>query len=365
MSFSFKFSENDLSDDELNDSKLQESSQISPDRVICNPLDVKWLESENIKQPKWEYVDTILSSLHNVRLSFEKILTPQFGLPLYRRELFDIKHQLMSEIDDSIEHNSELEILMGETNEDLRKNIYEGGLKSWECSIDLVDFISQQSLSRFSTIIELGCGTSLPSEYLFTEYLKTNSKKGINFILSDYNESVLRLVTIPNLIISWAVTTLKPIQWKELQTLQESSVSILHDELLLTEQLINAFKVDLTKRNISINLISGTWGRQFHNLIDGTIPIDDLLILTSETIYHPDTLPIISETLIEIIKKNKLSHKYIKVFLAAKDIYFGVGGSIIEFENYMVKRIQEEKLSIELEHFKVNAGLRRSIIQIE
>ena len=50
----------------------------------------------------------------------------------------------MLETDAQSNNNStELDILLGDTSEDLRKNIYEGGLKSWECSYDLVDLLSE------------------------------------------------------------------------------------------------------------------------------------------------------------------------------------------------------------------------------
>ena len=42
---------------------------------------------------------------------------------------------------------------------DLVSGLYEGGLKVWECSFDLVDYIAQND-EEFNgkTILELGCG---------------------------------------------------------------------------------------------------------------------------------------------------------------------------------------------------------------
>lgn len=42
---------------------------------------------------------------------------------------------------------------------DLVSGVYEGGLKVWECSLDLVDYIyANASLFENKTILELGCG---------------------------------------------------------------------------------------------------------------------------------------------------------------------------------------------------------------
>jgi len=40
------------------------------------------------------------------------------------------------------------------TEEDIRSNLYEGGLKSWECSIDLVKELASSGTS-ISTVIEV------------------------------------------------------------------------------------------------------------------------------------------------------------------------------------------------------------------
>lgn len=199
------------------------------------------------------------------------------------------------------------------------------------------------------------------------EYLRSNINTGINFTLCDYNESVIRLVSIPNLIVSWAKTVISNEQWIELQASEDSNIPIASDELLLTEKLLEAFKSDLEFRNVSFSFISGSWGRKFMDVLieHKATPLSNTLILTAETIYQPDTLPVISETLIELIVDNKKNSYPVKCLLAAKDIYFGVGGSIVDFENYIAKRIATDNLPLCLNKFKVNAGLKRSIVLIE
>ena len=46
---------------------------------------------------------------------------------------------------------------------DLVPGQYEGGLKVWECSVDLLDFfLRSPELHGLSNVLELGCGSGLP-----------------------------------------------------------------------------------------------------------------------------------------------------------------------------------------------------------
>lgn len=371
MSFSFGFTSNDFDDDEL---VAQPEASIEPiqkngeNDTHDNPLDSGFLLQSNVVQPKVENLETLLQGLKDVRLAFEEFQSPLYKRPLIRRELFDVKHQLMLETDtDSSNNSTELDILLGDTSEDLRKNVYEGGLKSWECSYDLVDLLSEKidkTINNIDAVLEIGCGTALPSEFLFkSALLRDDTSSNLKFILSDYNASVLRLVTIPNLIITWAKTVLTNEEWCALQKGESEDIPVNSEELLLSSDLLTAFYDDIQRRNITIVLISGSWGRKFNNLIhEVLLDSKKVLLLTSETIYQPDNLPVIAETILDIHSSPQTE---VQTYVAAKDIYFGVGGSIVEFENYLNKKITSGNLPIRSERFKVNSGLKRSIICIE
>ncbi|SMN20581.1 similar to Saccharomyces cerevisiae YIL110W HPM1 AdoMet-dependent methyltransferase involved in a novel 3-methylhistidine modification of ribosomal protein Rpl3p [Maudiozyma saulgeensis] len=368
MSFSFGFTTDDLENDPSGTSST--TSNIDPQtNDSINPLDATELTGSDIIQPKIENVDDILRSLKDVRVSYEAIDVPSMdrneinSARLFRRDLFDMKHQLMSEDNNttlSKDDDDELDILM---HEDLRKNIYEGGLKSWECSIDLVKLLNdgfnntqELNFDQINCITEIGCGTALPSQYIFSQYLKQNRSSGLKLILTDYNSSALRLATIPNIILAWVNAVLDK---EQLSKLQPDDISMNYDEeIMFSAALLEAFNQDIKNKNISLEFISGSWGRKFSNylndMLSSTTTSNELLVLTSETIYQPDHLPLISETLIEL--KQNTHFEKVNTMVAAKDIYFGVGGSLIEFENYLRKK------NVQFDTRKVNAGLKRSIV---
>lgn len=62
-----------------------------------------------------------------------------------RRELFDVRIQLMAEDDEPeapARANSTAGPMLGQ--DDIKTSIYEGGLKSWECALDLVTLLASE-----------------------------------------------------------------------------------------------------------------------------------------------------------------------------------------------------------------------------
>lgn len=100
------------------------------------------------------------------------------------------------------------------------------------------------------------------------------------------------------------------------------------------------------------------------NIVHELIPEmsnQDNLILTSETIYSPPILPVVGEMLLELTYNAKPL-----TILTAKDIYFGVGGSVNQLLQYLEDRNKalsnEDKCYWNVE--KVDSHLKRSIITI-
>jgi protein-histidine N-methyltransferase len=70
-------------------------------------------------------------------------------ITLLRRDLFDARFQILNQDECDDQHvdkevkGKAKEVFVDEQS-DLVKGVYEGGLKTWECSLDLVDCLDQQ-----------------------------------------------------------------------------------------------------------------------------------------------------------------------------------------------------------------------------
>ncbi len=112
----------------------------------------------------------------------------------------------------SSKSSTSLEKLLAQSDSDLLPQVYEGGFKIWECAIDLICFIKQQSEplqgdaaagssssqqrlfpSGFhgQRVVELGCGHAFPA--LFT------LQRGASYVaMQDYNSEVIEDCTVDN-----------------------------------------------------------------------------------------------------------------------------------------------------------------------
>lgn len=188
---------------------------------------------------------------------------------------------------------------------------YEGGLKTWECSIDLLNFlILEQNFikSQVSNVLEVGCGSGLPG--IFCYKISSNPKL---FVFQDFNQNVLESVTLPNIILN----------------LKNQNSPLEH------------FK-----------FFYGDW-KNFPKKLPEEKSFD--LILTSETIYRSESYPV----LLEIFSHALSTKKDARVLLAAKDYYFGLGGSVQQFSKFATSKGWNVRV---LRQF--SEGVPRSILEI-
>ena len=61
----------------------------------------------------------------------------------------------------------------------------------WECGIDLMDYLIENVSIEGNRVLELGCGHGIPGIYCAKE-------SATEVVFQDYNEEVLRNVTMPN-----------------------------------------------------------------------------------------------------------------------------------------------------------------------
>lgn len=134
-------------------------------------------------------------------------------------------------------------------------------------------------------------------------------------------------------------------------------------ELSLSPELLTAFQNTLASYKINFKFTSGPWSHFTENTHSD-------LILTSETIYrsesHEDLIKIFRSPSSEGGVEGRLkdlslenSGEERRILVAAKVLYFGVGGGIDEFSN----RVKSEGGQV-TEVWSHNTGVGRKILQI-
>ncbi|XP_020521277.1 histidine protein methyltransferase 1 homolog isoform X2 [Amborella trichopoda] len=205
--------------------------------------------------------------------------------------------------------------VFGASNSDLIPGKYEGGLKLWECSLDLIKSLAleiqngQLSLEE-KKVLEIGCGHGLPG--IFT-YLKGAAT--VHF--QDFNAEVLQCLTIPNVKANLSSTPSN----------QCTSSGIDRDAYLTTD--VRFFSGDWSEVH---NLLSVARDAELFGTRDSSLKQESSggydIILMAETVYSLSSL----QKLYNLIKMC-LCWPNGLVYLAAKKHYFGVGGGTRQFRS--------------------------------
>ncbi|KAK3986889.1 hypothetical protein QBC44DRAFT_131607 [Cladorrhinum sp. PSN332] len=343
MAFSFSFAGDDIEDDDQSlTSPPQPKTLGKPDAASPSGAGAFPVQGKPLLPPASHDLGHMISRLPS-KIAFSLLsvdLQDGSTIQIPRRELWDVRVQLMAE--DDADGQSESEAGLGE--HDVKTGIYEGGFKSWESSVDLVKVLASENsadaLNRDPCVlIELGCGTALPSLVLFQWALaerKSGPKNPLVLAVSDYNPSVLYLVTLPNIILAWALQ-----QRGQLPILEEAFTA--DGELELTAEVLHTFQDSLASNQISLSFLSGAWSPEFVDLLYHSAFTPSLganaetLVLGSETIYSPFALECFSSTLLSVLQRERRERPSgnARAIIAAKRLYFGVGGSLDDFVDKM------------------------------
>ncbi|NXH19897.1 MET18 methyltransferase, partial [Bucco capensis] len=197
---------------------------------------------------------------------------------------------------------------------DLIPGVYEGGMKIWECTFDLMDYLSEAEIQFTNkTVLDLGCGAGL----LGIVALRGKAEK-VHF--QDYNSTVIDKITLPNVVANCINKGSRPGSGDDSKTSQPPS-----KRPKKTECLPDVFT--------QCRFFSGEWSAVSQLLLSSNKPFSKYdIILTSETIYNPDNYSALHNTLAQLLDKNG------RVYLASKVHYFGVGGGIYLFEKFIEER---------------------------
>ncbi|KAJ1095323.1 hypothetical protein NDU88_000488 [Pleurodeles waltl] len=215
---------------------------------------------------------------------------------------------------------------------DLISGVYEGGLKIWECTFDLVKFLEDNCVKFVDkSVLDLGCGAGL----LGVVALKGKART-VHF--QDYNSTVIDEITLPNVVVN-----------SSMEAAPESPTES-------SEPDLKKCKKSKTVHGLlpRCRFFSGEWSQFTQLLQSENPPIKYDLILTSETIYNPDYYSALHNTLSKLLNENGL------VFLASKVHYFGVGGGVALFEKFVEERKMFKTRTLKV----IEEGLQRFIIEM-
>jgi protein-histidine N-methyltransferase len=266
----------------------------------------------------------------------------------------------------AVEADSADALLVGLENGDLSSGVYEGGFKTWECALDLASLLLGP-MSRLPLdphvgqdweIIELGAGSAIPSLAILGAFLrqratggKSQGRGSLRVTLCDYNVDVLRLATAPNVFLNYIFVvgsaSSSPSSSPQKAGEDEGDVDL---EEIGAEALVADTVKSLLAHNVTMNFISGAWGSDFVDLVTShpdslsatssppSSGPSNLLILASETIYSPASTRNFSRTIVALLRTHQQRHhttntgtRTAKAWVAAKKVYFGVGGGVDEF----------------------------------
>lgn len=202
-------------------------------------------------------------------------------------------------------NNNQIKTTSVSNKTDLIPGKYEGGLKIWECSLDLLKFLQNKfihtNLSNIYTL-ELGCGHGFPGLYMLL--------KNSFVVFNDFNNEVL------------------------------TDCTQCYINTLCSEYNLNF--------NNKYDFISGDWGDFNYNT-----QFD--IILSADTIYNTNNYDKIYNILKNYLKQGGVA------YFSTKKFYFGVGGSASQFIEYINNKNEFEAKSIN----QINDGISNIRVLIE
>ncbi|OCT92674.1 methyltransferase like 18 S homeolog isoform X1 [Xenopus laevis] len=194
------------------------------------------------------------------------------------------------------------------SNSDLISGVYEGGMKIWECTFDLIRYLEDEDVDfKGKRVLDLGCGAGL----LGISALKRKAKE-VHF--QDYNSTVIEEITVPNALVNCD---------------RDDANECITEEPDRKRHKKSEIKPGLLSK---CRFFSGEWS-QFSKLMQNKMsPVKYDTILTSETIYNPAYYDALHDIFQHLLAKNGI------VYLASKSHYFGVGGGVHLFETYITEK---------------------------
>lgn len=229
---------------------------------------------------------------------------------------------------------------------DLIPGVYEGGLKVWECSQDLVEYLihlkvredkaGNPDVFRGLRVLEVGCGAGYPGLYALTQ--------GADVDFQDYNGEVLRGLTVPNVLLNRTTT---------LEDLQQDNRG--------NPGSLGSHAATPTVSRYTNRFFSGDWGELAALMARANVPKYDI-VLTAETVYSAEAQQRLFDFCASVLKPpgEAPSDRGGVMYVAAKTYYFGVGGSMRDFERLVQADGRFDAALVA----KVDEGVSREIMAV-
>lgn len=213
---------------------------------------------------------------------------------------------------------------------DLISGVYEGGLKIWECTYDLLEYIEAEGVSFVGKkVLDLGCGAGL----LGIAALKMGASD-VHF--QDYNSTVVERLTIPTVLLNC----------------EDSSVE--EDDDSSPSSKKRAIDLSQHPQFVRCRFFSGDWAAFLPLMVSSdTAPKYDI-ILTSETIYNTAYYAALHQVLHKLLDPDGV------IYLATKSHYFGVGGGFLLFQKFVGERAVFGMRCVR----NVEQGLQRHVVAL-
>lgn len=238
--------------------------------------------------------------------------------------------------------------LTAEQRSDLISGVYEGGLKVWECTYDLLELIERDGETfGDKAVLDLGCGAGL----LGILALKRGARQ-VHF--QDYNSTVIEQLTVSNVMLNCQ-------EDDDVDSDDDKEERGKGGVKIKTKQEVKDASPPPKKRAsdssqqpllAKCRFFSGDWST-FLALVKKEEPQPKYdIIFTSETIYNTAYYPVLHETLNNLLAPDGL------VYLSTKSHYFGVGGGLHMFETFV-----EQRGIFSLDHlWDGEQGLQRHVV---
>ncbi|KAI9593094.1 hypothetical protein BDF19DRAFT_449464 [Syncephalis fuscata] len=217
---------------------------------------------------------------------------------------------------------------------DLINGIYEGGFKTWECAFDLMNYLMNSTRPYPAITTPCECYVDM----------------------QDYNVDVLRLTTLPNVLVNTTAPasleeSLAPLEHiigenpsdahsekeseSELEDVEEEDGEDDEEKPIMDYNSPDWHPLPLSSARAALAHIiaqrsqfyAGDWST-LSTVVDGLHSYD--IILTAETLYHADNHGRLYTAI-----RNTMRRPNGKAYVAAKTVYFGCTGSTLSFIDYV------------------------------